>query len=159
MIADGARGDDVRLHAWVVMSNHLHVLASDGELPVLSWAASFRKRFALHERKAIAWCLPEEARTGPFWLRGGGYARVIWSRQEYHQKLRYIHENPVRAGLCARMSAWRWSSAIDVYAPPRAEMPVLTPPPEHLIDLLWWKQPCIDREAWRRLEGPGVCAV
>ncbi|HEX8875821.1 MAG TPA: hypothetical protein VF777_03670 [Phycisphaerales bacterium] len=46
-----------------------------------------------------------------FWQPGGGYDRNIWSRDEYFEKLRYIHANPVKRGLCASETDWAWSSA------------------------------------------------
>ncbi len=45
------------------------------------------------------------------WLRGGGYDRNVWSTKDIHEKLRYIHENPVRRGLVDRAEDWPWSSA------------------------------------------------
>ena len=32
---------------------------------------------------------------------------------EYHEKVRYIHENPVKAGLVKRPEEWAWSSVHD----------------------------------------------
>ena len=32
---------------------------------------------------------------------------------EYHEKVRYIHENPVKAGLASRPEDWAWSSVHD----------------------------------------------
>jgi REP element-mobilizing transposase RayT len=72
LISDGAARGDIRLHAWVIMSNHIHLLATDGNTAVLAWTAGLRKRFALHEREQFSRFLPEEARAGAFWLRGGG---------------------------------------------------------------------------------------
>jgi putative transposase len=39
------------------------------------------------------------------------YAFQIYELRKLEQKLAYIHENPVRAGLVARAVDWRWSSA------------------------------------------------
>ena len=46
-----------------------------------------------------------------FWQLGGGYDRNIHSEEEYHEKVKYIHLNPVRAGLVDDPVDWRWSSA------------------------------------------------
>ncbi|MCA8990243.1 MAG: hypothetical protein KDA78_21525, partial [Planctomycetaceae bacterium] len=46
-----------------------------------------------------------------FWQRGGGYDRNLRSTSDVHEKIRYIHENPVRRGLCQFPSDWKWSSA------------------------------------------------
>lgn len=129
----------LELHAWVVMSNHVHVLASDGHTPVEAWLSTFRKQFAQAARKTARDALPPEARSGQFWLRGGGHRRSIWSWQEYWQKVRYIHQNPVRAGLCRAATEWRWSSALEHAGSARGEMPRVADPPEGLTDLLWWR--------------------
>ena len=137
----GAATDDgsIDLHAWVVMSNHVHVLATDERRTVGAWLSTFRREFALSVRNTLRCELPAEARSGQFWLRGGGHRRLIWSWQEYWQKVRYIHANPARAGLCESATGWRWSSAIEYSAQPRAEMPRISAPPEGLVDLLWWQ--------------------
>ncbi len=129
----------IELHAWVCMSNHMHLLATDAAQPVHSWLVEFKRRFAQHERKSLASELPAEAMSGQFWLHGGGVARDIWSWQEFVQKERYAHENPIRAGICERSIDWRWSSAYDAEVEQRADMPVPSRPPEGLVDLLWWK--------------------
>lgn len=36
----------------------------------------------------------------------------IWSEEVFKQKLRYLHENPVRAGLCEFPEEYKYSSAI-----------------------------------------------
>lgn len=131
----------IDVHAWVIMSNHVHLLASDAKTSVASWLSSFRKDFSLTGREILRNELPIEARSGRFWLRGGGHRRAIWSWQMYWQKVHYLHANPVRAGLCATTVEWRWSSAIEYSARPRPDMPRISPPPTGLIDLLWWKEP------------------
>ena len=138
-LATAARDRAITLHAWVVMSNHMHVLASDGSASVAAWLLEFRKEFALAGRRELRDELPVEARTGRFWLRGGGHHRSIWSWQEYWQKVQYIHANPVRAGLCALSTDWRWSSASEYGEKPRVDMPRISGPPDGLVDLLWWK--------------------
>ncbi len=46
-----------------------------------------------------------------FWQRGGGYDRNLRSVRDIHEKVRYVHDNPVRRGLCDRSIDWYWSSA------------------------------------------------
>jgi len=38
------------------------------------------------------------------------FDRALRTLQEYHEKVEYIHLNPVRAGLVAHPQDWRWSS-------------------------------------------------
>jgi putative transposase len=48
-----------------------------------------------------------------FWQRGGGYDRNVVEPVTAHYQAEYMHNNPVRRGLCAKPEDWRWSSAAD----------------------------------------------
>jgi REP-associated tyrosine transposase len=48
-----------------------------------------------------------------FWQRGGGYDRNVTEAAAVHQQIDYIHNNPVRRGLCGKPDEWLWSSAGD----------------------------------------------
>ena len=39
------------------------------------------------------------------------YSFEIHERAKLEEKLRYLHENPVRAGLVDHRTDWQWSSA------------------------------------------------
>lgn len=54
---------------------------------------------------------PNGSRAYLFWQRGGGYDRNLSSVRDIHEKIRYVHENPVRRGLTPRAEDWPWSSA------------------------------------------------
>ena len=49
--------------------------------------------------------------TRRFWQRGGGYDRNLRSVHDVHEKLTYLHENPVRRGLVDRAEDYLYSSA------------------------------------------------
>lgn len=49
-------------------------------------------------------------RTGPFWQREY-YDRAIRSLDHFRAEQAYIQENPVKAGICARVEDWPYSSA------------------------------------------------
>jgi putative transposase len=101
------------LHAWVIMPNHVHVLFRP--LPpwtlarcVASWKAYTGRRLS-----QIADAVAVESRAGG--------ARRVWAREYWDRfirddehgrsVLRYIHMNPVKAGLVERPEDWEWSSA------------------------------------------------
>jgi putative transposase len=46
-----------------------------------------------------------------FWQRGRGYDRNTWEPRYIWELIDYIHQNPVRRGLCERPEEWVWSSA------------------------------------------------
>jgi putative DNA methylase len=97
-------GQRYRLLAWVVMPNHVHVLVELSEevrLPDLlhSW-----KSFTAIEANRIL------GRSGIFWMPEY-FDRYIRDEKHLANAVSYIHENPVKAKLVARVEDWRWSSA------------------------------------------------
>jgi putative transposase len=102
--------DSERYHlfAWCVMPNHVHVLIQP-HVPlagiVQSWK-SYTGRWALAHNAELELGVPGTS----LWMREY-WDRYI--RDETHLKniLTYIHQNPVKAGLCSTPSVWPWSSA------------------------------------------------
>jgi putative transposase len=67
-----------------------------------------------------------------FWQQGGGYDRNLRSTHDVHEKLNYIHNNPVRRELVKNPGDWPWSSwkawesGIDEHVPlDRQSFPIL----------------------------------
>jgi REP element-mobilizing transposase RayT len=98
--------DGVKIHAWVVMPNHVHLLAS---IPENLFLGDFMK--ALKGRSARE-CNRVLGRTGTFWFREY-YDRFIRNQRHYEDTRAYIHRNAVLAGLCAIPEDWKFSSASD----------------------------------------------
>ena len=48
--------------------------------------------------------------SDPYW-QPKYYSFEIYSRAKIEEKLTYMHQNPVRAGLVERPVDWKWSSA------------------------------------------------
>jgi len=100
-----------KLHAWVVMPEHVHLLVRPDlpEVPVSKILMSLKRRVAtkvLKQRRDEGLDTPSQ-----FWQAGGGYDRNVYSADELSEKIGYIHENPVRRGLVERAENWAWSSA------------------------------------------------
>jgi putative transposase len=85
---------------YVVMPEHVHMLLSVPEVGMLS--ASIQVVKQLVSRK-----LGPDGQ--PFWQRRY-YDFNVWTEAKRVEKLRYIHRNPVQAGLCERPEDWEWSS-------------------------------------------------
>ncbi|HEY6564218.1 MAG TPA: transposase [Pirellulaceae bacterium] len=61
-----------------------------------------------------------------FWQEGPGFDRNIFSPETLQSCIDYIHNNPVKRGLCKRAVDWTWSSArYDLLEPPRQQVPNL----------------------------------
>ena len=48
-----------------------------------------------------------------FWQRGGGYDRNVHEPATAFKQIEYMHNNPVRRGLCMKPEDWIWSGAAD----------------------------------------------
>jgi len=97
-------GIKYKLHAWVVMPNHVHYLATPGAGYSLSEIVHSCKSFTAHEANRIL------DRKGRFWFPEP-FDRYIRNHDHFEKTIRYIESNPVKAGLCEKVSDWRFSSA------------------------------------------------
>jgi putative transposase len=61
-----------------------------------------------------------------FWQEGPGFDRNIYSPEALEASIGYIHNNPVKRGLCRKATDWKWSSArYYLLARPRQQFPDL----------------------------------
>ena len=90
----------LRIYAYVVMPEHVHLLLGEPERATLAVALKSLKQ-------GISRQLIGEA--AHLWQKRY-YDFNVRDRQQFLEKLRYIHRNPVRRGLCERPEEWEWSS-------------------------------------------------
>jgi REP element-mobilizing transposase RayT len=97
-------GDRYRLRAWVVMPNHVHALVA----PTAGWELGQ----ILHSWKSFTSneCNNLLGRREQFWQKET-FDRFVRNEKHYYNAVAYIENNPVKAGLCLRPEAWKWSSA------------------------------------------------
>jgi len=55
-------------------------------------------------------------RRGPLWQEGFHDHAIRTDEEEAIRVIEYIHDNPVRRGLCRRAEDWPWSTANAQYA-------------------------------------------
>ena len=94
---------DCALHAFVLMTNHVHLLLTPREE---TGAARLMK--AVAQRHAQR-CNKKWRRTGPFW-EGRFKSSLVDSHGYALNCHRYIEENPVRAGMVRHPAEYGWSS-------------------------------------------------
>ncbi|HEY4380007.1 MAG TPA: transposase [Acidobacteriaceae bacterium] len=88
---------------YVAMSNHIHLLVTEPERNKLSTAIQvLKQRFS-------------RTRDGEFIWEPRYYDFNVFTAEKRIEKLRYMHRNPVKAGLVERPEDWRWSS-FNAYA-------------------------------------------
>jgi putative transposase len=103
LLVENAQKFKVSVHAYVLMTNHFHLLATpetvDG-LPQMMQAVG--RRYVRHFNDA-------QSRTGTLWE--GRYRSTLIQTDRYLLAcMAYIDLNPVRAGLATDPSAYPWSS-------------------------------------------------
>ena len=94
---------DVRLLAWCLMSNHVHLILSPGQedsLEVLLRRVHGRYAQMLNVRRL---------RTGHLWQNR--FFSCPLSETHLRRVLAYVELNPVRAGIVAQPAEYEWSSA------------------------------------------------
>lgn len=94
----------VAIHAYVLMDNHLHLLATPPTAEALS------RMMQSLGRRYVGWFNARHQRSGTLW-EGRFRAGLIEGERHLLACMRYIELNPVRAGLCAEPAQWPWSSA------------------------------------------------
>ena len=60
-----------------------------------------------------------------FWQEGGGYDRNLRTPDAVVTAAEYVHNNPVKRGLCATPADWKWSSWKHYFRPDAAADPDL----------------------------------
>ena len=118
LLAESAQKFGVAVHAYVLMDNHFHLLATPSTaeaLPLMMQAVgrSYVRRF--NQR---------HGRSGTLWE--GRYRSTLIETERYLLAcMVYIDLNPVRAGLVAGPGDWRWSSHAHYLG--RKNDPLVTP--------------------------------
>lgn len=96
------RAYDVRIHSFVLMSNHFHALISTPEAN-LDEAMNYLMR-EVSKRIAERSGRINQVFGGPY------YWSVIKNSIHYQHAYKYIYRNPVHAGICERVEEYKYST-------------------------------------------------
>lgn len=103
LIEENAKKFEVDIHAYVLMTNHFHLLATpqtDTALPLMMQAVG---------RSYVRYFNDLQQRTGTLWE--GRYRSTLIETERYLLAcMAYIDLNPVRAGMVAEPLDYAWSS-------------------------------------------------
>jgi REP element-mobilizing transposase RayT len=120
------------LHCWCIMSNHLHLIASAKNHDLSDILRDFKKFTSKQIVTAIEankqesrreWMLEIFKKAGDsnsrnknyqFW-RQDNRPQELYSSAFIFQKMNYIHNNPVEAGIVERPQEYLYSSAKDYF--------------------------------------------
>jgi len=120
------------VHAYCIMTNHLHLIISSPSHNLSDIIRDFKKFTSAKILKAIEENKKESRRNWMLWIfkkagenneRNNNYQ--FWQQDNHpiecstadilKTRMNYLHENPVRAGLVWRAEDYRYSSAVDYY--------------------------------------------
>ena len=102
-LVEAAGKHDLRIHAYVWMTNHIHLLATPG------YEDSISKVFQSTGRRYVQYFNHTYTRSGGLW-EGRYRATVVDSERYLLTLMRYIELNPVRAGMVGHPAEYPWSS-------------------------------------------------
>jgi len=119
----------LRIHAWCIMSNHVHLVISAGFTSLSDVMRDMKKFTARQILQSITediesrreWMLYIFRYVGEknanneiyqFWQQDNKPIE-LYSAKFIDQKINYVHENPVNAGIVENAQDYCWSSAKD----------------------------------------------
>ena len=105
LVGDAAARFDLRIHAYCWMTNHLHLAVRVGDTPLAKPMQRLAMRYSRHIHRGAG-------QSGHLFERR--FRAILVDADSYLKSLvRYIHLNPVVAGMVAEPMAYRWSSHRD----------------------------------------------
>lgn len=102
LLQEGQERFGYLIHAFCLMPNHVHLALQVGRVPLSRILQNLAQRYTM-------WVNRREGRTGHVFQ--GRYKAILLDADAYLLELiRYIHLNPVRAGVARRPEEYPWSS-------------------------------------------------
>ncbi|SCZ05962.1 REP-associated tyrosine transposase [Alkaliphilus peptidifermentans] len=98
---------DIKVYGWCLMGNHVHLLIGEGkeELP------RFMKRIGV----SYVWYYNRKYKTTGHLFQDRYKSEKVESDEYLLAVVRYIHQNPVKAGIAKTPGEWKWSSCQSYY--------------------------------------------
>jgi len=105
LLGSACRDSATRVLAYCLMPNHVHfVMVPAHEDGLRAAMAQAHRRYTRSINFREGW-------RGHLWQER--FHSFVMDEPHFQALVPYVENNPVRAGLCARASAWQWSSAAE----------------------------------------------
>ena len=147
VLKDAATQYRVAIHAYVLMDNHIHLLATPATAEALS------RMMQSLGRRYVGWFNARHHRSGTLW-EGRFRAGLIEGERHLLACMRYIELNPVRAGLCVEPADWPWSSVRHHLGLARSSLVT-----EHEMYWLLGNTPFEREHGYREFLGQGISSA
>ncbi|MED4225292.1 REP-associated tyrosine transposase [Neobacillus cucumis] len=98
---------ELSMYAWCLMGNHVHLLVKEGNEPLSTTMKRIGVSFVYyynHKYQTTGHLFQDRFRT-----------ENVENVRSLLTVVRYIHQNPVKAGMVGRVDEWRWSSCLGYY--------------------------------------------
>ena len=121
----------LEVYAWVLMDNHVHLaIGRCGEEKLEDIVRDIKKFTSVHICRAIESNPQESRKEWMLWMferagkKSGKHKKYMFWQEDYHpielrtfemiqQKIGYIHQNPMKAGIVYEAAHYAYSSAMD----------------------------------------------
>nr|WP_229683187.1 transposase [Virgibacillus oceani] len=98
---------EMRVYAWCLMNNHVHLLLQEGNEDI----SVTMKRIGVSFVVYYNW----KYRTTGHLFQDRFKSENVETNKYLLTVIRYIHQNPVKAGIVNRVDEWKWSSCLEYY--------------------------------------------
>lgn len=98
---------EMGVYAWCLMSNHVHLLLKEGKEDI----SVTMKRIGV----SFVWYYNWKYRTTGHLFQDRFKSENVETYKYLQTVIRYIHQNPVKAGIVNRADEWKWSSCLGYY--------------------------------------------
>jgi putative transposase len=123
---------DLEIYGWCIMSSHVHMIIGTKGIPLEKIVGEMKSCSSRCLRKAIEQHTSESRKEWILWMmqrvgkknsnnndwqlwQQDNHPIEILSIEMFYQKLEYIHQNPVKAGIVEKQEDYLHSSARDFY--------------------------------------------
>jgi putative transposase len=107
MIEKYKKMSGMKVYAWCLMNNHVHLLLKEG----IEGLSITMKRIGV----SYVWYYNLKYNTTGHLFQDRFRTENVESNVNLFRVIRYIHQNPVKAGIVKRSDEWKWSSCAGYY--------------------------------------------
>jgi putative transposase len=93
---------EMKIYAWCLMNNHVHFLVKEGSEAL----STTMKRIGV----SFVWYYNQKYDTSGHLFQDRFKSESVESRKSIFSVARYIHQNPIKAGMVGAVEEWKWSS-------------------------------------------------
>lgn len=93
------------VHSYCLMNNHYHLLIQTFDTNISLIMKQINYNYTIYFNKKYK-------RTGPLW-QGRYKSWYIYDERYLHTLIKYIEQNPIKAGLTRRVGEYKWASSVS----------------------------------------------